>query len=1167
MDLAELKFVVDTKQLEDAAKKVDALAVSVSKVNKPVTDAALKSEKLALAQAAVAEKTAKAETAQLKLQQAQEKANTATSGSVTVLERQNMILEYMAQGLSKGQSSYMATAKAAGALDSELQELLVTLKTQRTLQGSEPFDKSIGLMQKLQNETRITAEVNDLFNRNLGLSEKQMIDLAREKERLIALYKLEGRSLDGLAAEYDQIIRTSAELNHLNDARTNSMRQQVKAQNDASKATNYVASEMERVNRLTQSGGEITSATNTKLMKFEAALKQTGVSAAEQTSKLEAYKQGLLSVQKAAGNRQVDYLSRALGPQITDIAVGLATGQSPMMVLLQQGGQLRDQFALAGVAGADMGKMLVQASKSMVSSIKDIGLAVGQLVTGAIVGTGKAVIDFGMQITGTSALLDVLKNKVIEYRGENSLLLKVMNVMGGVFSTFIGVSLALAIAGFVALGVAMVEVIKEENALNRALNLTGASLGLTMDSAYDAAKGMEQFGVNTGTALSVLTEMAKVGGMSSSSLEMVATTAKAMKTAFNIPIADTVKQFKELQEKPTEALTKLAIKLGTIPVEVLKQVDAYERAGNSIKAAEVATRAYASAGKDAADRTVENFGTITRLGISLKGIWDSAWDSIMNVGRKGTLSEQIADKQAELEKRVKAAAAMKDSPFNRGLVDSDTKNLEAELLSLKEQDKLLKSQAAARATASAAAAKFEEEKKKRDEAANKAKSDANALENFNKSIIEQATKSYIEQTGALDHLTKSETELNKLRADPLWSKVPQVIKDQVTAIYEAASANEKLVKSEKDIQAALDLKNKLLGKSENLGKEYYKTIELINKYASEGKFGADEVLQLKAALEATTPEAKRLAAAQAENAKVMAGIAADRAIVAEQSSGDFKTANEKAAIKNLSDYRKKIATADAEYEKQISIATEETSVEEWLMYVEQANAKKALAKEVYDREQYLLSDGYRRNEAYANAMEGLFKGMGDALVDFALTGKTSFGEMVESMLLGLVRLEMQMTMSNMYKSMGGFGGIMSMFTGTPVPSANGNVFSSNGIQAFANGGTFTNSIVSEPTLFKFAKGTGLMGEAGPEAIMPLRRGSDGSLGVVASGSSGGNVSVQVINNSNAQATTQETTDSKGNRKIEVVIGDMTAGEISRNGSASQKSIKSTFGLQPQLIRR
>jgi hypothetical protein len=52
-------------------------------------------------------------------------------------------------------------------------------------------------------------------------------------------------------------------------------------------------------------------------------------------------------------------------------------------------------------------------------------------------------------------------------------------------------------------------------------------------------------------------------------------------------------------------------------------------------------------------------------------------------------------------------------------------------------------------------------------------------------------------------------------------------------------------------------------------------------------------------------------------------------------------------------------------------------------------------------------------------------------------------------------------------------------------------FSDGNIRKFANGGTFTNSIVSSPTLFDF----GEMGEAGPEAIMPLKRGSDGRLGV------------------------------------------------------------------------
>jgi phage-related minor tail protein len=72
--------------------------------------------------------------------------------------------------------------------------------------------------------------------------------------------------------------------------------------------------------------------------------------------------------------------------------------------------------------------------------------------------------------------------------------------------------------------------------------------------------------------------------------------------------------------------------------------------------------------------------------------------------------------------------------------------------------------------------------------------------------------------------------------------------------------------------------------------------------------------------------------------------------------------------------------------------------------------------------------------------------------------------------------------------------------GGVLPFAKGGSFSQGKVMPFAQGG-----VVSQPTTFPMRGGTGLMGEAGPEAILPLSRGADGRLGVRAQG--GGAVSV------------------------------------------------------------
>jgi hypothetical protein len=132
-----------------------------------------------------------------------------------------------------------------------------------------------------------------------------------------------------------------------------------------------------------------------------------------------------------------------------------------------------------------------------------------------------------------------------------------------------------------------------------------------------------------------------------------------------------------------------------------------------------------------------------------------------------------------------------------------------------------------------------------------------------------------------------------------------------------------------------------------------------------------------------------------------------------------------------------------------------------------------------------------------------FEGMADQLTDFVTTGKANFRDFAASVLKDISRMIIKYAIFNAVR------GILNAFNpeaaAAPlVEAANGRVFAQNGIQPFARGG-----IVDRPTLFPFAKGIGLMGEAGPEAIIPLRRGRDGKLGVAGGGGGTTNVVVNV----------------------------------------------------------
>ncbi|EII1586906.1 phage tail tape measure protein [Salmonella enterica] len=156
------------------------------------------------------------------------------------------------------------------------------------------------------------------------------------------------------------------------------------------------------------------------------------------------------------------------------------------------------------------------------------------------------------------------------------------------------------------------------------------------------------------------------------------------------------------------------------------------------------------------------------------------------------------------------------------------------------------------------------------------------------------------------------------------------------------------------------------------------------------------------------------------------------------------------------------------------------------------------------------SDYYTQvSDLVGNTLDGLVDNMADALSG----NKADWASWANSVLNELQKVLLRAIMVNTLKSAGDsgwFGSLGGMFGSSVAGAASAGGATPSGAYTgaasqlkFAKGGVmdspdlsrFRNGVVNSPTMFAFAKGAGLMGEAGPEAIMPLTRTADGNLGV------------------------------------------------------------------------
>lgn len=177
-------------------------------------------------------------------------------------------------------------------------------------------------------------------------------------------------------------------------------------------------------------------------------------------------------------------------------------------------------------------------------------------------------------------------------------------------------------------------------------------------------------------------------------------------------------------------------------------------------------------------------------------------------------------------------------------------------------------------------------------------------------------------------------------------------------------------------------------------------------------------------------------------------------------------------------------------------------------------------------------------------------GAADAFIDFATGSKDAFEDFAKSFLKQIAKMIIQAQLlaafESFFPSLAGTGtGASTSLMATPI--AKGAAFSGGNIIPFARGG-----VVSKPTLFPMARGAGLMGEAGPEAVLPLTRGKGGKLGVQGSG---GGVVVNIINNSDSEITEQVSEDGA---RIDIIIESVMHGAIA--GGKFDRTFNSNFGI-------
>ncbi|HIE5275477.1 TPA: phage tail tape measure protein [Proteus mirabilis] len=618
---------------------------------------------------------------------------------------------------------------------------------------------------------------------------------------------------------------------------------------------------------------------------------------------------------------------------------------------------------------------------------------------------------------------------------------------------------------------------REFSQFNKQLILTGNYANKSASQLNEMARTLAGGGITRGEMASSISSVVGTGIFSNNEISRVSKAAAQMNYITGQAIDTTIDQFKRLQDEPLQMSLELEKANHHLTASQLEQIRTLELQGNKTEAAKLAIDAYAQAINDGAIEIPNKLEGIELAWFNIKKATNDAKDAALNYYRTRTLKDEIReheemlvnfqinpfteklhyDKTGQTIDDVKAhLKELKDQA-----ADIDLKNAQAQAEKDNEQFKVnqIKTQEKWRSYFSwetQRLQKLAELEKEKHALTQEQYEEAKAMINFRLRDRQMPGtgkgKRYVVPAGVREE-EKASRDLLALQAqlkiledhksanDVISQQRKDFQKEQAQfAILEEAQLTRRLDNAEKSLLAN---KESILIQKEALAIEGDKVAlqERLNKMQDQATKYIAQQSEKRKAIEESMGKSAREQQRYLERAQLLAGQ------------------KENPQLNNMLAEQQK--TWEVEDQKRAN----------WLKGAETAWGNyKDTALDV--------------NTQIQNATSMALNGFSSQLTNVLVDGEANFKDFTKSILKMLTDIFIKMSLVKGIEAMG-------FSFGAPVANANGGVYNSTSLSAYSG------QIVYKPTMFAFAKGAGLMGEAGPEGIFPLRRGADGKLGVIA----------------------------------------------------------------------